>query len=130
MIHYRPAEKHDSPALANFINTASDGVVGHLFHNLIPGLTAVQVVCHDLENDHQPHSCKNAIVAVDGDTVVGAALSYSSSCHEITGQTRQFIPADRLAHLEDFYASRVEIPGSLMPCVLTKICTAGVSASN
>jgi hypothetical protein len=48
---YRPADKEDSARLAELINMASDGVVEYLFHDLIPGMTPVQVVAHNLEND-------------------------------------------------------------------------------
>ena len=105
---YRSAEKKDSAKLAELINIASDGVVEYLFHDLIPGMTPVQVVAHNLENDNYPHSYKSAIVAEDENDVVGMALSYPSSYHKITDEMRAFFPAERLARFEDFYAARVE----------------------
>lgn len=107
MINYRPAEKKDSPKLAELISIASDGVVEYLFHDLVPGMTPVQVVAYNLENDNYPHSYKSADVAVAGDTVVGMALSYPSSYHTITDEMRDFFPADRIEHLRDFYSSFV-----------------------
>jgi ribosomal protein S18 acetylase RimI-like enzyme len=105
---YRPADKKDSARLAELINIASDGVVEYLFHDLIPGMTPVQVVAHNLENDNYPHSYKSAIVATNENDVVGMALSYPSSYHKITDEMRAFFPAERLAHFEDFYSARVE----------------------
>lgn len=105
---YGPAEKKDCATLAEFINMASDGVVEYLFHDLVPGMTPVQLIAHNLENEDTSHSYKNAIVAREGDDVVGMALSYPSSYHRITDEMRSFFPADRLAHLGDFFASRVE----------------------
>jgi ribosomal protein S18 acetylase RimI-like enzyme len=36
------------------------------------------------------------------------AMSYPSVLHGITEEMREFIPGDRLEHLTDFYAARVE----------------------
>ena len=105
---YRPAEKKDSMKLAELINIASGGVVEYLFHDLIPGMTPVQIVAHNLENDNYPHSYKSAIVAEDKNDVVGMALSYPSSYHKITDEMRAFFPAERLERFNNFYSSRVE----------------------
>ena len=108
MINYRSAEKEDSSKLAELINIASDGVVEYLFHDLVPGMTHVQVVAHNLENDNYPHSYKSAIVASEETDVVGMALSYPSSYHIITDEMRSFFPDGRIEHLRDFYSSRVD----------------------
>ncbi len=84
------------------------GVVEYLFHDLVPGMSPVQVVAHNLENDNYPHSYKSADVAVEGNTIVGMALSYPSSYHKITDEMRDFFPKDRIEHFRNFYASRVE----------------------
>jgi ribosomal protein S18 acetylase RimI-like enzyme len=105
---YRPAKEEDSVKLAELINIASDGVVEYLFHDLVPGMTPVQVVAYNLENDNYPYSCKNVVVAEDGSAVVGMALSYPSSYHKITEEMRSFFPADRLVHISHLYSSRIE----------------------
>jgi ribosomal protein S18 acetylase RimI-like enzyme len=107
-IKYRSGEKKDCSKLAELINIASDGVVEYLFHDLIPRMTPVQVIAHNLENENYPHSYKSAIVATDKNDTVGMALSYPSSYHKITGEMRSFFPAERLEHLTAFYSSRVE----------------------
>jgi ribosomal protein S18 acetylase RimI-like enzyme len=107
-IKYRPAEKEDCVKLAELINIASDGVVEYLFHNLVPGMTSVQVVAHNLENDNYPHSYKSAVVAVEETDLIGMALSYPSSYHKVTDEMKSFFPADRLEHLSPFYSSRIE----------------------
>ena len=106
-INYRPAEKDDSSRIAELINIASDGVVEHLFHDLVPEMTPVQIMTHNLEQDNYPHSNQSASVAADGPDVIGMALSYPSSYHKITGEMRNFFPKDRLEHLSDFYSSCV-----------------------
>lgn len=106
--HYEPAQKIDCAVLAEFINMASDGVVEYMFHDLVPGATPIQIVAHSLEDDSRPHCYKSAIVARDGDEVVGMALSYPSEYHRISDEMRSFFPADRLAHLGDFFSARVE----------------------
>jgi len=107
-IKYKPGKKEDSGKIAELINIASDGVVEFLFHDLVPGMSPVQVVAHNLENDNYPYSYKSAVVAVDGNAVIGMALSYPSSYHKITDDMRGFFPTDRIEHLQDFYSSRVE----------------------
>jgi len=105
-INYRPAEIEDSGKLAELINIASDGIVEYLFHDLVPGMTPIQVIAHNLENDNYPHSYRSAVVAAQEKDVVGMALSYPSSYHKITDEMRGFFPADRLEHLRYFYSSR------------------------
>ena len=107
-VKYRPAEKKDCVKLAELINIASDGVVEYLFHNLVPGMTSVQVVAHNLENDNYPHSYKSTVVAVQETDLIGMALSYPSSYHKVTDEMKSFFPADRLEHLSHFYSSRIE----------------------
>ncbi|MCP4105719.1 MAG: GNAT family N-acetyltransferase [Desulfobacteraceae bacterium] len=105
---YRPAEKKDCVKLAEMTDTASGGVVEYLFHDLVPGMSPVQVIAYNLENDSYPHTYKSAFVACDGDDLVGMALSFPSSYHRITDEMRNFFPADRLEHLSHFYSSHIE----------------------
>jgi ribosomal protein S18 acetylase RimI-like enzyme len=107
-IKYRAGEKQDCTKLAELINIASDGVVEYLFHDLVPGMTPVQVIAHNLENDNYPHSYKSAIAATDANDVIGMALSYPSSYHKITDEMKSFFPAERIEHFSSFYTSRIE----------------------
>jgi len=107
-LKYRDAEKEDCAKLAEFINIASDGVVEYLFHELVPGMTPVQLVANNLDNDNYPHSYRSAVVAAEKTDVIGMALSYPSSYHKITDEMRNFFPSDRLEHFNHFYSSRIE----------------------
>jgi ribosomal protein S18 acetylase RimI-like enzyme len=107
-IKYRSAKKEDSYYLAELTNIASSGVVDFLFHDLVPGADPVQAVAYSLENDNYPHSYKSAFVAEHNRRVVGMALSYPASYHGITEEMRSFFPEERLEHLKDFYAARIE----------------------
>ena len=109
-VSYRPAEKADSERVAELISLASDGVVDFLFHDVVPQMTPVQLMAHNLAQGHYPHSYQSAVVALSGKDIVGMALSYPSTYHQITDQMRGFFPADRLEHLNDFYS--VNIPPS------------------
>lgn len=102
------AKKKTVQKLAELINIASDGVVEYLFHYLVHGMTPVQVVAHNLENDNYPHSYRSAVVAAEETDVIGMALSYPSSYHKITDEMRSFFPVDRLERLSHFYSSRIE----------------------
>ena len=106
-LSYRPAEKADSERIAELISLASDGVVDFLFHDLVPAMTPIQVVAHNLAQDHYPHSYQSAVVAQNGENIVGMALSYPSSYHQITAEMRAFFPAERLEHLDDFYSANI-----------------------
>lgn len=107
-IRYRPGKREDSEKIAEFINTASGGVVEYLFHDLVPGMSTVQMVTDMLKNDHYPHTYNSAIVALDGNTVVGIAFSYPAVYHTVTKEMKDLFPADRLAHLSTFFSRRVE----------------------
>ncbi|MGD2186658.1 MAG: hypothetical protein PVI71_11050 [Desulfobacterales bacterium] len=107
-ITYRTAKKPDCMLIAEMIDIASGGVVEFLFHDLMPEHTPVQIVAHNLERSQEAHTYKNAIVAEADDRIVGMALSFPSHFHEVTAEMRQYFPAERLEHLSDFYAARVE----------------------
>jgi ribosomal protein S18 acetylase RimI-like enzyme len=94
--------------LAEFVSIAAGGVIEFLFHDLIPGMTPLEIERQGLENVEMPRSYKNSIVAESGGKLIGAALSIPSSHHRITEEMRAFFPADRLAHLEHFFSVRVE----------------------
>jgi predicted N-acetyltransferase YhbS len=107
-ITYRTATKADCLRMAELINMASGGVVEFLFHDLMPELTPQQIIAHNLESDHGSHTYKNAIVAEAENQVVGMALSFPALFHQITAEMRQYFSEDRLDHLSDFYAARVD----------------------
>jgi ribosomal protein S18 acetylase RimI-like enzyme len=107
-ITYRPGRKGDSEKIAELISLASGGVVEYLFHGVVPGFSANQILTYGLKNDQYPHSYRSAIVAEHNQEVVGMALSYPSHLHGITPEMRAFFPEDRLEHLTPFYSARVE----------------------
>jgi len=107
-ITYRTARKTDCLRMAELVDIASGGVVEFLFHDLVPGLTPQQIVAHNLEIDQGYYTFKNAIVAEAEDQVIGVGLSFPALYHEITTEMRQYFPKDRLDHLTEFYAARVD----------------------
>jgi GNAT superfamily N-acetyltransferase len=107
-ITYRTARKADCLRMAELINIASGGVVEFLFHDLMPELTPQQIIAHNLESDQGYYTYRNAIVAETDDRVVGVALSFPARFHEITAEMKQYFPKDRLDHLTEFYAARVD----------------------
>jgi GNAT superfamily N-acetyltransferase len=107
-IFYRDGRNEDCAILAKLINIASEGIIEYLFHDLIPDMTSVQMVAHNLSAENSFYSYKNAIVAEYNQNLIGASLSYPSRFHQITEEMRNFLPEDRLEHFKSFYASRVE----------------------
>ncbi len=107
-ISYRNGRKKDCGVLARFANIASEGVIEYLFHDLIPDMTPLQMVAHNLNAEDSYYSYKNTIVAESNQNLIGASLSYSSRFHQITEEMKNFLPQDRLERFNSFYSSRVE----------------------
>lgn len=107
-ITYRDGRKEDCAALAEFVSIAAGGVIEFLYHDLIPGMTPLEIERKLLEKVESPRSYNNSIVAEKDGKLVAAALSIPSSHHRITEEMRAFFPEDRLAHLEHLLSSRVE----------------------
>ncbi len=74
-ITYREGKKEDSCRIAELIDIASKGAVEFLFHDLVPGMSPVQLVAHNLENDRFPHSYRSAMVAEHEREIAGMALA-------------------------------------------------------
>jgi len=107
-ILYREGRFEDCYRIAELDDMASGGAIDYLFHDLIRGLTPVQIVAKNFERDEYPYTYKSAIVAQCNDQVIGFALSYPGAYHAISEEMRQFFPSERLAHFNDFFSSRVE----------------------
>jgi ribosomal protein S18 acetylase RimI-like enzyme len=107
-VSYRNGRKEDCTVLASLVNKASEGIIEYLFHDLIPGMTPVQMVAHNLSAEDSFYSYKNTFVAEFNQNPIGVSLSYPSSFHQITEEMKNFLPEDRLEHFKSFYASRVE----------------------
>ncbi len=107
-ITYRDGRKEDSPKLAELVNIASDGVVEFLFHNLIAGISPVQIVAQNMARDRDHHSYRDTIVAQYKQKVIGMALFYHSRHHVISQEMKALFPAERLEHLKHILTGRVE----------------------
>ena len=116
-VEYRQGEKQDCRAIAELDYMASGGAVEYLFHDLIPNMSAIDVLVNGLEQDEYPHTYRSAVVAEYNNQIVGVALAYPAKFHCITSQLESFLPKDRLDHFHDFYSSRVE--GSYLLDVLS-----------
>lgn len=107
-LNYRQGKKDDSQRIAELDNIASGGAVEYLFHDLVPGLSAIQLLSNGLEQDVYPHTFRSCIVAESDHEIVGMALSFPAEFHCITDELVNFLPADRLERFREFYSSRVE----------------------
>ena len=108
MTSYHRAREEDCHELATLIQMASTGVAEFLFEGLMEGLSPVEIIERGLKAGVPPNTWQNAWVAGQGGQSAGAILAYPSSFHGITDELRAFFPPDRLDHLKDFYAARVE----------------------
>jgi len=107
-IVYRQASIEDCRRLAELMEIAAGGMLDFLFHDLVPGLAPVDIEARALENSDSHHSFRNAVVAEHLGRIVGMALSFPANEFRITNAMRQFIPAERLDHLNDFFSARVD----------------------
>lgn len=110
-ILFRKGRFEDCHRIAELDDMASGGAIDYLFHDLLPGLTPVQIVAKNFEQDEYPYTYRSAIVAQHRDKVVGFALSYPAEFHTISEEMRRYFPPERLAHFSDFFSTRIE--GSL-----------------
>ena len=85
-LKYRQGKREDSQRIAELDYIASDGVVEYLFHDLVPGLSALQLLSNGLEQDEYPHTFRSCIVAESDQEIVGMALSYPAEHHCITDE--------------------------------------------
>jgi ribosomal protein S18 acetylase RimI-like enzyme len=107
-IEYRNGRVDDCARLAELVYIASGGVVEFLFHDLIPNQTPVQIMAHNLAEDRDHHTFRDAVVAQTGQKIIGMSLSYPSHFHRISSGMRKFLPADRLKQVENIFNARVE----------------------
>lgn len=107
-ILFREGRVEDCYRIAELDDMASGGAIDYLFHDLVPGLTPIQIVAQNFERDEYPFTYKSAIVAHHRDHVIGFALSYPAEFHMISEEMIRYFPADRLAHFNDFFTTRVE----------------------
>ncbi|WP_413665460.1 GNAT family N-acetyltransferase [Microbulbifer sp. CNSA002] len=108
IMKYRQGKKDDSHRIAELDYMASGGVVEYLFHDLVPGMSAMQLLSDGLKQDKYPYTFRSCIVAESDHEIVGMALSYPAQFHCITDELINFLPADRLERFREFYSSRVE----------------------
>ena len=107
-ILYRRGRVEDCSKIAEGIDLASGGIVEFLFHGLLENYTAAEVMAEFLRDETGYDSYKNAIVAEYQGDIVGIVYSYPAKFHEISAESKEFFPSDRLALLTDFFNSRVE----------------------
>ena len=107
-VSFRNGRKEDCTVLAELVSTASEGFIEFLFHDLVSGVTPVQMVAHNLESDKYPRIYKNTIVAESDEKIVGMMLSIPSHFHKITEEMKEFSPEERLEHLKHFFSVRVD----------------------
>jgi ribosomal protein S18 acetylase RimI-like enzyme len=107
-ILYRPAEKKDCHKIALLMNEASDGFAEYLFHDVVPGMTAVDMMVNNMERDEDHHSYKSVVVAEKDGVIIAAIQSYSAEYQQITEGMTQFFPRERIENLRDFFTARVE----------------------
>jgi len=105
---YRNGKIADCSKIGEGIDKASGGILEFLFHDLVSNRTADQLMADILREESGNESYENAIIAEYQNEIIGIVYSYPAKFHEISEETRNFFPSDRLKFLADFYNSRVD----------------------
>jgi GNAT superfamily N-acetyltransferase len=98
-IVYRAALASDSRDIARFICMAGEGLYEFLFDDLIPFVTAPDVLAMGTAGEEHPISYRNCHVAVarNGGLLVGAVNAFPADL--VGQQSHAFLPADRRQHV-------------------------------
>jgi len=103
----RPAQKEDCSTVAEMINIASSGLVEFMFHDLVPGMTPVQMITFSLAEDKNHYTYGNSIVAELNGKIVGMIFSYFSGFQQLSEEIRSFVPKERLDCVVEIYTKSV-----------------------
>ncbi|MDA9505535.1 hypothetical protein XI09_12845 [Bradyrhizobium sp. CCBAU 11386] len=97
-IGFRAALATDSDEIARFICAAGGGLYEFLFDDLIPFVTATEVLAAGVASDEPPISYRNCFVATSKDQrVVGVANAFPAVA--IESETYPLVPRERLDHI-------------------------------
>lgn len=107
-ITYRKGRREDSRKLGPLVYGASAGVVDFLHQGLAGETTTEQRIIGYLERDLPPYTCRNAVLAVEGERILGMALSFSSRYRVLDRSAKKMLSGQKLNILEDFLTARVE----------------------
>lgn len=126
----RDAEAADAEGIARLFDEGGQGVISFLTGTpLSPGMAA-RMIGPSVADPTHPLTFRNAVVAVDGRTLVGMAIGHPSEQDSINAQLRFLVSAERLALIAPLLEARV--PDSLfIPalCVTPRWRRRGVGAT-
>jgi ribosomal protein S18 acetylase RimI-like enzyme len=100
MVEYRPAVAGDSRDIAQLLCIAGGGLYEFLFDDLIPMLTAVDILSFGTAGESYPLSFRNCFVAVDGinSEIVGGANVFPAD--DLREQHDGIVPLERRQHVQ------------------------------
>lgn len=107
-IIYRPAQKSEASDIARYMTMASGGIYEFLLHDLLPGITPVQMLAREIEDEKAVHSYRYTHVAISDGNIVGISQSYPTPQNHIPEELEKEIPKERLEVLREVFNLRVE----------------------
>ena len=98
-VRYRNARLDDSLEIARFICMAGEGLYEFLFDDIVPFVTATEMLAAGVVSADQPISYRNCCVAVDDENerILGAANVFPADL--LRHGTYPFVPEERQAHI-------------------------------
>lgn len=105
---YRKARQDECLKLAECINQTAGGILEFLYHDLIPGQGAVDLVAEFLTAGERYDSYSSITVAEYQGEIIGMVSSYPAQLHRIDPEMKEFFPKERLDVLRGFFCARIE----------------------
>ena len=111
MIEYRAGEATDSAAIAELMCRAGGGLMEFMLDGLVPHCSAVDLLQIAITEEASPYHYSNAVLAADGEQVVGLLLAYPATQFRMAEAIRSTLPPERQGWLDPLFD--LELPESL-----------------
>ena len=103
---FQPAQSSDCLQLARYINESCDGAIEYLFDKQGQNDAVMELMAQQLRRETY-YSYANSLVAAQGSTIIGMALSFPVDGLIIGEQLRQYYSQQRLRYIEYFVDNKL-----------------------
>lgn len=102
-MEFRTARPEEALHLAGIISSASGGIVEYLFHDLMPGLTPVELLSKAILDRESVYCYENILVASDPEKLYGLMLAYPGAKNVLPASMRDFLMESRVNTLKNLF---------------------------
>jgi GNAT superfamily N-acetyltransferase len=93
---FQTATPDDAEQAATIVAITADGLVEHLFDDLVPDLPGTLILSAAFMKGEPPYQMSNIIRSMHGDAITSLLFSYPSSEHQVPLLMENLLPAKRL----------------------------------